>query len=200
MKKNIILILILLISFSCSRQEKFIRQSISEELKHYPEASLADVYKNFFQDAYGPAHIIPDTASAGAYLSEELTEPFWTDTLKWQVLGSSHDYYRINLMFVKEGILPRHVLLEGMVKSAPLARSPDIESWKKEWAGILRVIEQMRFDFPGFEADKKRIDEMLARGEVVMHHSSHYVDTYHPHYRIVHRSVFERWKNKYLKN
>ncbi|NCB09277.1 MAG: fungal specific transcription factor domain-containing protein [Bacteroidia bacterium] len=48
------------------------------------------------------------------------------------------------------------------------------------------------------EADEKMINQVLAEGDVVMHHSKYYEETYHPHYRIVHRSVFERWKGKYL--
>jgi len=31
------------------------------ESKYYPEARLRDIYKNFFQDPFGPGHLIPDT-------------------------------------------------------------------------------------------------------------------------------------------
>jgi hypothetical protein len=51
----------------------------------------------------------------------------------------------------------------------------------------------------GIQSDEKLIDEMLARGEVVMHHSEKYEKTYHPHYRIIHRTIFERWKRSFLK-
>lgn len=182
-----------------SNWKKTTKESISIELRDYPEASLADIYKNFFQDAYGPGHLIPDTTQAGAYLDEELKEPLWGDTVKWQPLGSSHDFYRVNLSLVKDGVIPRNVLLNGMIKSAPLARKPALTEWQKEWGKVFDVIKEMNLNLPGFEADKKAIDERLKKGEVVAHHSDHFVETYHPHYRIVHKSVFEEWKKEYFK-
>ncbi|MBN1820874.1 MAG: hypothetical protein JXR31_06530 [Prolixibacteraceae bacterium] len=199
MKHKIIFILITVLILGCDSAQKYNRDSILTELKNYPEARLTDIYKNFFQDAYGPGHLIPDTTSAGNYLSWELQQPEWTDTLKWQALGNNHDFYRINLSFVKEGTLPRSILLKGMVESVKCARNPEIETWKKEWESVLTTIDKMGIELPGFEEDKKVINELLSGGEVVMHHSDHYVETYNPHYRIVHKSVFERWKSTYLK-
>jgi hypothetical protein len=182
-----------------SSNEGRIEKAVQTELAHYPEARLRDIYKNFFQDAFGPGHLIPDTAHAGKYLNYELKKPVWTDTLKWQAIGPENDYYRINLDLVRKGVLPRGVLLEAMVESAPLARNPDIETWKREWENAIEVIEKMNLKIPDFEADKKAIEEMLTKGEFVMHHSDHYDKTYNRHYRIVHRSVFERWSTTYLK-
>lgn len=128
-----------IISFASDR-EKRIQQFLEDELDHYPEARLTDLYKNYFQDAYGPGHLIPDTTRAGAYLDWELQQPDWVDTLLYQPLGINHDFYRINLVLVKNGTIPRDTLLLGMVKSAGLARKPDIESWKREWTEVLQVI------------------------------------------------------------
>lgn len=184
--------------FSSSDQiEERIKKAILAELKYYPEAHLRDIYKNFFQDAYGPGHLIPDTTHAGRYLDTELKEPI-EDTLKYQAIGPNNDYYRINLQLVKDGILPRNVLLEAMVESAKLARNPDIETWKKEWETTLSVINKMDLNLPDFNSDKKSINETLSKGNVVMHHSEHYKNTYKRHYRIVHKSVFQRWKGKYF--
>ncbi|MGE4587919.1 MAG: hypothetical protein AB7D05_11315 [Mangrovibacterium sp.] len=186
-----------IISFASDR-EKQIQQFVEDELDHYPEAWLTDLYKNYFQDAYGPGHLIPDTTRAGAYLDWELQQPDWVDTLLYQPLGTNHDFYRINLVLVKNGTIPRDTLLLGMVKSAGLARKPDIESWKREWTEVLQVIKKIKPDLPQLRSDEKLIVRTLAKGEVVMHHSKHYEETYHPHYRIIHRSVFEEWKGKYL--
>jgi len=141
---------------------------------------------------------MPDTSIAGAYLDEELKNAVWKDTLLWQGLGINKDYYRINLLLVKNGSLPRSVMLEGLRESVPLARKPDIESWKKEWDRVLKVMEEMDLQFPDMLSDKEIIKQLLDSGDVVMHHSKHYRETYHPHYRIVHKSVFERWGKKYL--
>ena len=181
-----------------SDREKQIIQFIDNELKYYPEAHLADLYKNYFQDAYGPGHIIEDTTQAGKYLDWELQQTDWIDTLSYQALGINHDYYRINLRLVKDGIIPRDTLLQALLKSAKLARNPDLESWKKEWNEVLAVIKKMKPNLPGMETDEKLINQVFSEGDVVMHHSKQYEETYHPHYRIIHRSVFERWKGKYL--
>ncbi|WP_321290594.1 hypothetical protein [uncultured Sunxiuqinia sp.] len=181
-----------------SDREKQIIQFIDDELKYYPEAHLADLYKNYFQDAYGPGHIIEDTTQAGKYLDWELQQTDWIDTLSYQALGINHDYYRINLRLVKDGIIPRDTLLQALLKSAKLARNPDLEIWKKEWNEVLALIKKIKPNLPGMEADEKLIKQVFSEGDVVMHHSKHYEETYHPHYRIVHRSVFERWKGKYL--
>ncbi len=180
-------------------REKKIRQFVYGELKYYPEARLVDLYKNYFQDAYGPGHIISGTEQAGKYLDWELQQPGWTDTLPYQPLGINHDYYRINLLFVKNGTIPRDTMLLAMVESASLARTPEIKDWEEEWAQVLSVIKKMGLELPGMDKDEENIKQVLAKGDVVMHHSGHYVNAYNPHYRIVHRSVFERWKAKFLK-
>ncbi len=198
--KVIILIFTATILFlSCSGQKQQIIESIKTEMQYYPELQLKDIYKNFFQDAYGPGHLIPDTASAGKYLGWELSQPEWTDTVEWLPLGSKNDYFRINLSWVKNGILPRDTLLLGMVESAKPARNPDIETWKKEWNDVLSVVKEMHLNLPDFEKDKKTIDEVLSQGEVVMHHSEAYIKKYNPHYRIIHKSVFKRWQESYFK-
>jgi hypothetical protein len=194
-----ILLLVISLSVLAADREKQIRQFVEDELKHYPTARLTDLYKNYFQDAYGPGHLIPDTTRAGAYIDWELQQPDWTDQLPSQALGANHDFYRINLLLLKNGTIPRDTLLLAMVKSAQQARNPEVEAWRKEWAEVLLVIKQIRPDLPGMKADEKLIAKTLSKGEVVMHHSKHYEKTYHPHYRIIHRSVFSGWKEKYLK-
>ncbi|SHF42010.1 hypothetical protein SAMN05444274_105154 [Mariniphaga anaerophila] len=178
-------------------QNSKIEEAVADELKYFPEARLRDIYKNFFQDAFGPGHLIPDTLHAGKYLNYELSQPIG-DTLKWQAIGPANDYYRINLLLVKQGVLPRSVLLEAMVESAVLARKPGIDVWKKEWAVAMDVIQKMNLGLVDFESDKKAIEEILSKGEYVMHHSDYYNETYQRHYRIVHKTVFNRWKGVYF--
>ncbi|WP_372949701.1 hypothetical protein [Mariniphaga sp.] len=178
-------------------QNSKIEKAVINELKYYPEARLRDIYKNFFQDTFGPGHLIPDTTRAGNYLNYELQQPIG-DTLTWQAIGPENDYYRINLELVKKGTLPRSVLLEAMVESAPLARNPNMETWKKEWETAMVVLEKMNLQIPDFEKDKKEIEVLFERGEYVMHHSDFYNETYQRHYRIIHKSVFKRWKGVYF--
>lgn len=194
---QLLLVLIVNLLMTSPKQNKSIERAVVNELERYPEARLQDIYKNFFQDAFGPGHLIPDTTHAGQYLNYELQKPI-SDTLKWQALGPSNDYYRINLLLVKQGVLPRNILLEAMVESAPLARNPDIETWKIEWQNIITVIEKMNLQISDFESDKNEIEHTLSKGEYVIHHSDFYNKTYQRHYRIIHKTVFHRWKGIYF--
>ena len=196
--------MMLLITFSLSVKadaqldDKKINQFISNAFNQYPESQLTDIYKNLFQEAFGPGHLIPDTTRAGVYLDSELKSEEWVDTIPFHPLGLNHDYYRVNLLLVKNGIIPREVLLQGMVASASLARNPDIETWKKEWNKVVLLIKARKPDLPNLASDEKMIAETLSSGNVVMHHSRHFEETYHPHYRIIHKSIVEEWLKTYI--
>ena len=41
-------------------------------MAQFPKSTLQDLYKSFFQDRFGPGHIIADEASAMRYLQYEL--------------------------------------------------------------------------------------------------------------------------------
>jgi hypothetical protein len=198
MAKYSFYILIALIILSCTETDLKIRKFVDSELSLYPESRLTDIYKSFFQDAYGPDHLIPDTTRAGIFLSRELAHEDWPDTLRFQSTGVEHDYIRVNLLMVKNGTIPRDTLLLAMVKSAPLARNPDIEDFRREWQKVLEYIEKKYPDLPGLATDRQTIEETLNAGDVVIHHSEHYNQTYKRRYRIIHHSVFEGWKERYF--
>lgn len=197
MKKILFLIILINMNLFAQTDISRIKDFIDLELQHYPKANLRDLYKNYFQDAYGPGHMIPDTLGAGRYLDREISQAIWKDTLLWQPMGINHDYYRVNLRLVKNGTIPRDVLLQGMVESAMLARKPDIKSWEQEWAEIMNFIKVYKPDLPDLSTDEKVISDLFSESKVVMHHSEQYIREYQPHYRIVHRTVFERWLNLY---
>jgi len=174
-----------------------IKNFVDLELHHYPLASLKDLYKNYFQDAYGPGHIIRDTMSAGHYLDREMSEAIWHDRLLWQPLGINHEYIRVNLILIKKQIIPRNILLQGMMESSVLARKPDLESWKLEWAETLEFIKSYKPLIPDLSADEQFITELLSSGKTVLHHSKQYITAYQPHYRIIHCRVFSKWIKQY---
>ena len=41
--------------------EEAVRVAVSRQMQKYPKSTLKDLYKNFFQDKFGPGHIIGDT-------------------------------------------------------------------------------------------------------------------------------------------
>lgn len=51
--------------------EKAVREAVSRQMQNYPKSTLKDLYKNFFQDKFGPGHIISDTTAAGNYLRRD---------------------------------------------------------------------------------------------------------------------------------
>ena len=75
--KSLLLVLFLSCSF-CLFGQSFdtlsIRASIERQMATYPQSTLQDIYKSFYQDRFGPGHMISDTASARNYLMRELSE------------------------------------------------------------------------------------------------------------------------------
>ena len=73
MKRIFVLLLAALALGACGRPSA-VRDAIDRQLQTYPESRVQDIYKNFCQDKLGPEHLIPDAASARAYLLSELDQ------------------------------------------------------------------------------------------------------------------------------
>lgn len=175
-------------------RNKKIENAIRAELALHPEATLTDIYKNFFQGRFGPGHMISDPEAAREYLLQELEFAQNFDTVPWQTVGYEDRYYRINLIMVKDSLISIEDLADAFIQSANQAATPDIESWTREWDLILSVIEDLELSLPGFEEDRRNIAKNLEKGIIVGHHSDIYRKNYHPHYRIVTKEEFQRLK------
>ena len=57
---------------------------------------------------------------------------------------------------------------------------------------IIGTIDQMKLDLLDFKEDKQFIDSVLSVGKYAISHSPDYREAYHPHYRIIERSIFEQ--------
>jgi len=191
--KIIISLAVLLFLVACrSDFENKVRQSIHTQLETYPASTLQDIYKNLFQDRFGPEHIISDTASARLYLEQELASFETSNSVEIEYLGLNHNYVRINLMAVKQGEISQEKLLSAFCRSAKKITSGDIEEWRTEWKKIIKIIERMELNIADFDADKQKIDSLLSQGKYAMHHSAAFRENYQPHYRIVERGIFEK--------
>ena len=105
--KKIVFLSILLISFCVvsygqSDKESAIRSAVEHQMEIYPCSTLMDIYKNFFQDSFGPGHIISDTASAGRYLREELNSADSFSGVAYEPTGYLVNFYRVNLSVMKD--------------------------------------------------------------------------------------------------
>ena len=59
----------------------------------------------------------------------------------------------------------------------------------EKWEAIISIIQANKMEVQGFETDLPLLTE-TARNNQAVHHSRRYNVAYHPHYRIVERSIF----------
>lgn len=162
-----------------------IRQVIQQEIALHPQATLVDLYKFFFQDAYGPGHMIPSQKIAENILQQELAAATEYDSVLIQPVGFRTRYYRLNLRLVRDNLISADSLLTMFIDSANQADEPNIKSWEKEWAEILQIIGELYPSLCDSEVDRQKIETALTAGQPALHHSTIYSTRYHPHYRVV---------------
>ena len=160
-------------------------------LADYPQSTLQDIYKSFFQDRFGPGHIVPDSAKAAAYLRHELASVDNLDVMLYEPTGDKGNYYRVALAAIKSGKVPLDIYLNAFLRSVREVRAVDVEQWIVEWRQIETVIRGMDLELPGYDDDAAAIMELLSQGHYAVHHSREYNKHYNPHYRIMARDIFE---------
>jgi hypothetical protein len=191
--RNLLLILALVCSFSLFGQlidTVAVRSAIERQLATYPESTLQDIYKSFYQEHFGPGHIISDTSSARRYLMKELSEMGKTQSPYFEPTGSQGDYIRVYLSVVADSLITAEQLLDAFVRSANSRQEPTI-NWLEQWEAIVSIIQVNKIELEDFETDLPLLTEAAQNNQAV-HHSRRYNDAYHPHYRIVERGIFER--------
>jgi len=190
--KKALLILFLSCSFSLFGQQ-FDTLSICAAIEHqmatYPESTFQDIYKSFYQDRFGPGHMITDTASARRYLLRELSEMTDVSAVYYEPAGSEGRYVRVYLSAVADSLITADQLLDAFVRSANTDKVEN-NDWEAEWNCIVGVITKYGIVLNDFDKDVAMLSE-ASRNRQAVHHSRAYNEAYHPHYRIVERSIFE---------
>ena len=166
-----------------------VRSAIERQLVTYPQSTLQDIYKSFYQEHFGPGHIISDTASARRYLMRELSELGETESPYFEPTGCQGDYIRVYLSVVSDSLITAEQLLDAFARSANSWQKPAV-SWMEKWEAIVSIIQANKIELEGFETDLPLLTE-AARNNQAVHHSRRYNEAYHPHYRIVERNIFE---------
>lgn len=179
----------------CLTPDNEIMLAVRNQLQLYPESTLQDIYKSFFQDEFGPGHLVENVSYALEYFDLELEEMASQGRHNAEPCGTGKNFYRVPLDLVKDGKIPEEDYFASFMESSADFKIPDITVWKKKWGQIEDEIEKMNLQIPDLERDKKIINEMLDSGEVVMHHSRKYVEAYDPHYRIMGKKQWERLKD-----
>lgn len=191
-------LLLILLQACGPGEEEMIRQSVIRHMEIYPASTLQDLYKSYFQDYFGPGHMIGNPEAAWNYLEYELAQDDYTDTVLLFPTGYKGNFVRVNLELIRNGTLPATPFMEEFIKLTNAVTGISMEEWKREWARILAVIEDTSPGLPGFKEDRRYLDSLLANGEYVVHHSQLFLETYHPHYRIIQKELFEKNFSKYL--
>lgn len=171
-----------------------------------PEARLQDIYKSSFQDEFGPAHIISDSASCIKYIESEVSYMKDSSSMPMvDVAGAGKNYVRVNLSLVKQGVLTPAQLADALMKSADLPDPETLKNWTCKWEMIMAEFPAEAHCIENFAQDSISIDNLLKYGKYVMHHSHHFNQTYDYHYRLIKIDIFfkELWPiiyNYYKKN
>lgn len=168
-----------------------VQATVERMLSDYPQSTLQDIYKSFFQDRFGPGHIVADTARAAAYLRRELAVAGNTAMLLYEPTGDYGNYVRVALAVVSSGKVSLDKYLSCFLRSVREVQPVEVERWAAEWAGINRIIDGMSLNLPNYTEETIAIEKMLSSGHYAVHHSERYNNHYAPHYRIMAKDIFE---------
>lgn len=190
--KRIITILIMAMSLSMLSAQEInklaLRMAVERQLSDYSKSTLQDVYKAFYQEHFGPEHMISDTAAVRNYLNHELsTMGDERGGLYYEPIGLNGDYVRVYLKAIKDGLITADELLRAFLDSAAARQEPAME-WSTKWGIIIEVLDEIK---PEFGSSERELLLKASKENQAVHHSKVYNEAYHPHYRIVDCHIFE---------
>lgn len=182
--------------------EAQIRQIVDHELKICPRAGLIDIYKLLYQAYQGPNHIAISESRFAAYLKEELCGVKAKEGHFVQDIGAGNGFFRIHLpAFLSGGLaLTDDLLLKftKLVFASKQGETIDQPSWSNLWNWLEPIVEfctagsqEKLPQAPEHRAGELELIHDLIRIGGIPHHTALYVETYEPHYRLIHVSRLE---------
>lgn len=186
--KAIIILFAIFFGFNINAQLNY-QEAVSDILENYPKATLIDIYKSFFQDKFGPEHIVSDTLSVRNYLRNELQNMGETAMPLYEPAGNGTNFIRVSLELIRDSVIKEEDLLYLFIESANSKRNGSVAEWRDEWEVIKSYVPA---NINGYAEDSEKIDSILALGKYAVHHSAIYNELYHPHYRIIQKELFEK--------
>ena len=137
MRVAVFVFLISVVMCSCSgpsdSSDQKIKDAVRAQLVEYPASTLQDVYKNFFQDHFGPGHMMADTSAAYAYVKEELAESDSLPGPYYEPTGSEGNFYRVNLSVIRQNLVPFELYAQAFSESVKNIVPPSQKEWNSEW-------------------------------------------------------------------
>ncbi|MCQ2329489.1 MAG: hypothetical protein MJZ93_02895 [Paludibacteraceae bacterium] len=150
----------------------------------YPKITLCDIYKSYYQDAFGPGHMILSKTEAKKAIKKELNMSSGA-TVGYEPTGALGRYTRVDLAYIKEKKIKIDDYLDLVMSGVTDNTGKDMKEWEREWNFVMSVIERYGVKIDGYNDDKKVIMDMWNEGKYVMHHSRIFNEQYNPHYRLV---------------
>ena len=172
-------------NFASNNERNPYIQAVENQLTLYPESTLKDIYKSFFQDEFGPGHLLTDTVAARSYFDHELSKINSKEYYEDEPCGIGKNFYRAGMDKVVDGLISPDEFFNAFIRSSDGFKLPDMHAWKSKWEFILDEILPVKGRIGNFDKDNAELAEMLERGEYVAHHSEVYVREYDPHYRLM---------------
>ena len=105
-----------------------VRLAVERMVKDYPQLTLQDIYKSFFQDNFGPGHAVPDSAQAAAWLGSELAKVERLDVPLYEPTGCEGNYYRVSLAAVASGKVQQDALLSAFLRSVRAVQPGEVDA------------------------------------------------------------------------
>ena len=173
---------------------------LKEQIKNHPYQTLQDIYKSCYQDEYGPGHIIADESSSLNYLFTETNsiEKNYKPPVLFEKTGLEGNYIRVDLNLIKNGNVPFFVLFKSLLISAEIGSQKTDDDWADIWSSIVEEIKNSDIVLDNFEEDVNRLYNISISDDKVVHHSELYENTYHPHYRIIEKNIFEKYIKPFM--
>ncbi len=174
-----------LLIISCNGTDKAIRQMCTDMHQQYPQATLQDIYKSCYQDCFGSAHLMKDTAAARFYLHQELESVRGMDLSAMpqkETTGYRHRFTRVNLSCVLNGELTEEELLSLFKEAAASGNALELD-WPKEWERIEKIALKVNPEWA--DPELQEFLRKSAQAHQTVMHSEPFRNAYHPHYRII---------------
>ncbi|MBL7995464.1 hypothetical protein JNM05_08830 [bacterium] len=188
---------ILIVAFVSCRaaltgEEAKIADLIQYQQKLRPKFEIQDAYKLMYQGNLGIDHIMGDTAAAKEYLEYEISsirESEFPDEPLIENISADGSIVRINLRPFERLGMNSGKLWRVMVYSTE--HYPQVaEKFLHAWALYVKLCEKRAL---AFDIEKVRFfdEQMKANNYRSAHHSTEYVSSYKPAYRVVLLREFE---------
>ena len=173
--------------------------SVKGLLEKYPQATLQDIYKNNFQDYFGPAHIMASREKVIGYIKWELaqmekegaSQPGKKSPDEYLTpCGWRNNYYQVSLEVIRDGLLTIEEFADAFMAGGG-AEPKVTDQWLQEWEMLKQAVKEVAPDMEGFAQDDAAITALIKQGKYVVHHSRKFEQAYKPHYRIIKGEILQ---------